>query len=86
LIVINDSRVRSNRLDWPLVDYFVDQAVGLGFLRRHEEITIRIRLDAFEGLARTVGQLPVELVFEIKNLIGLDANITAWPLAPPKGW
>ena len=53
----------SNRFDRPFVDHFVNQAVGLGFLWRHEKVAISIRLDAIEGLACTLGQLPVQLVF-----------------------
>jgi hypothetical protein len=76
----NEMPALSHRLDWPFVDHFVNQAVGLGFLWRHEKVAISIRLDAIKGLAGTLGKLPVQLVFQIENFIGLNANITG--LAP----
>src|SRR5919106_4207841 len=61
-------------------DDIVDEAVILGLLSGHEEITIGVTLDAFEVLARVFGHDRVQGLLDAEDLTRLDLDIRRLPL------
>ena len=67
------------------VDHGINQAVGHSFRGRHEEISVRVLLDAVQGLTGSIGNLLVQTVFQEQNFIGLDADVTGLTLRSSEG-
>ena len=66
-------------------EYLVDEAVVCCFISRHEEISIRILVNALLGLARVLDQYTLYELPVSDNLLGCDLNIRCLPLRTTQG-
>ena len=67
------------------VDHGINQAVGHSFRGRHEEISVRVLLDAVQGLTGAISDFLIQTVFQEQNFIGLNADVTGLTLRSTKG-
>ena len=68
-----------------LVNHLVDQAVCLGLFRGHEVIALTVALDNIHGFPGILSQNTIEAFLGFQNVLCLNLNIGALPLAAAGG-